>query len=68
MTTATINGRRVELPSNASDSDIRRVGRIADGRTLIRRTREGNYVVPKGSVVPVRDGEVFIDAPKRRKG
>ena len=68
MVEAVVNGRRVVLPSNATGEDIRLAGGMGAGRTLIRRTREGNYVIPKGSPVPVRDGDVFTDAPRRIKG
>jgi hypothetical protein len=68
MATAIINGRRVDLPSNTSAELIREKGSIRKGRTLIRRTREGNHVVPSGASVAVAEGDVFIDAPSRTKG
>ncbi len=68
MASAIINGRRVEIPSTASDDEIRGAGGIKAGRTLIRRDRFGNYVVPRKSQVNVSDGDVFIDAPNRVKG
>jgi len=67
MATVIINGRRVELPSNTTDDEIRSSGGIGQGRTLIRRTREGNYVIPHGSTA-VKDGDTFTDAPRRIKG
>jgi hypothetical protein len=68
MPTAIINGRRVELPDSASDSDIRRAGRIGPQRNLLRRSREGNFLVSRGARVDVSDGDVFVDAPARVKG
>ena len=68
MATAIINGRRVSVPANTTDEAIRKAGNIDDGRSLIRRTREGNYVVKHGSSVQVKDGEVFTDSPRRVKG
>ncbi|MFI5398506.1 MAG: hypothetical protein ACHQ9S_23495 [Candidatus Binatia bacterium] len=68
MAMAVINGRRVILPDAVSDADIRRVGNIDPKRNLMRRTREGNFLVPRGGQVPVDDGDVFLDAPARVKG
>jgi hypothetical protein len=68
MAEAIINGRRVSLPDTTTERSIREAGGIAQGRTLIRRTREGNMVVPAGSAVRVADGDVFLDAPARVKG
>lgn len=69
MAVAIINGRRTELPdSQTTEAEIRRVGNIDAKRNLIRRTREGNYMVPRGSSVRVNDGDVFVDAPARVKG
>ena len=68
MASAIINGRRVQVPPVAKVEDIRRAGGIADGRTVIRRTREGNFVVRPGEDVNVRDGDTFVDAPPRVKG
>ena len=68
MATAIINGRRVQVPPVAKIEDIRKAGGIADGRNVIRRTREGNYVVRPGEEVAVGDGDVFVDAPPRIKG
>ena len=68
MAMAVINGRRVILPDTVSDGDIRRVGNIDAKRNLMRRTREGNFMVPRGAQVPVNDGDVFLDAPARIKG
>ncbi len=68
MSTVTLNGRQVELPSVASDDEIRRIGGIPSGRTLIRREKHGNFVVPRGSKSATRDGDVFIDSPARIKG
>lgn len=68
MATAIINGRRVQVPPVASIEDIRKAGDIADGRTVIRRNREGNFVVRPGEEVAVQDGDVFVDAPPRIKG
>jgi len=68
MATAIINGRRVQVPPVAKVEDIRKAGGIGDGRSVIRRTREGNFVVRPGEEVPVQDGDVFVDAPPRIKG
>jgi hypothetical protein len=68
MATAVINGRRVEIPSATTDAEIRQAGGINNGRTLIRRTREGNIVIPRNSKVKVQDGATFVDAPRRIKG
>ena len=68
MATAIINGRRVEIPPTATDEDIRQAGGISSGRTLIKRERHGNFVIPRGSRANVQDGDVFIDAPARIKG
>jgi len=68
MATAIINGRRVQVPPVATVEDIRKAGGIADGRTVIRRNREGNFVVRPGEEVAVQDGDVFVDAPPRIKG
>jgi hypothetical protein len=69
MATAIINGRRTALPDAVTtDEQIRRIGGIDPARNLMRRTREGNYLVPRGSRVQVDDGDVFLDAPARIKG
>ncbi len=63
-----INGRRVEIPSATTDDEIRQVGGINPGRSLIKREREGNFVIPRRSNVNVKDNDTFIDAPARIKG
>jgi len=68
MSTAIINGRRVEIPSTTTDDEIRQMGDIKPGRTLIKRDRLGNFVIPRKSKVNVRDGDTFVDAPARIKG
>ena len=68
MSTAIINGRRVQVPPVAQVEDIRRAGGIAKGRTVIRRTHEGNFVVRPGEEVTVQEGDTFVDAPPRVKG
>jgi hypothetical protein len=68
MATAIINGRRTEIPSTATDEEVRQMGAISPERTLIKREREGNFVIPRGSRVDVKDGDVFVDAPRRIKG
>jgi hypothetical protein len=68
MPKARINGREVDLPSTTTDDKIRHIAEIDPLRSLIRRTREGNYLVPRGSVVSVDEGDTFIDAPARIKG
>ena len=68
MAQATVNGRRIYVPDATTDSEIRRLGGIRPGRTLIRNDGSGNYVVPEGSQVDVDSGDVFTDAPRRIKG
>jgi hypothetical protein len=68
MATAIINGRRVQVPPVATAEDIRKAGGITEGRTVIRRVREGNFVVRPGEEVAVQDGDTFVDAPPRIKG
>jgi len=68
MATAIINGRRVQVPSVATVEDIRKAGDISSGRSVIRRTREGNFVVRPDEQVNVEEGDVFVDAPPRIKG
>lgn len=68
MAAAIINGRRVEIPSTSTDEAIREAGGITSGRTLIKREKNGNFVVPRRSKLNVKDGDVFIDAPARTKG
>jgi hypothetical protein len=68
MATAIINGRRVQVPPVADVEQLRKAGGIDKGRTMIRRTREGNFVVRPGEEVAVGDGDVFVDAPPRVKG
>jgi hypothetical protein len=68
MATAIINGRRVQVPPVAKIEDIRKAGGIASGRSVVRRTREGNFVVRPDEEVAVEDGDVFVDAPPRIKG
>jgi hypothetical protein len=68
MPEAIVNGRRINVPGATTDAEIRRLGGIRPGRTLIRRDESGSYVVPEGSVVDVESGDVFADAPKRVKG
>ena len=68
MKQVVINGRHVDLPDTATDADIRRAGHIDPKRNVMQRTREGHFMVPKGSSMPVSDGDVFVDAPARVKG
>jgi hypothetical protein len=68
MATVVLNGRRVEIPPTATDEEIRQTGGIPSGRTLIKRERHGNFVIPRGSRPNIKDGDVFIDAPARIKG
>lgn len=63
-----VNGRRMRVPEIVPEGDIRRMGGIDGKRNLMRRTREGNFLVRPGSSVPVNDGDVFVDAPARVKG
>ncbi len=68
MAMAIINGHKMILPETVSDADIRRAGEIDAKRNLLRRTREGNFLVPRGARMQVNDGDVFVDAPARVKG
>jgi hypothetical protein len=68
MAQAVINGRHVVLPDTVTDGDVRRAGGIDGKRNLMRRTREGNFLVGRGSQMQVSDGDVFVDAPARVKG
>lgn len=68
MATAIINGRRVQVPPVATVEDIRKAGGIKEGRSILRRTREGNFVVRPDEEVSVDEGDVFVDAPPRIKG
>ena len=68
MATALINGKRVQIPDSSSTDDIRKAGKIKNGRTLIHRKRDGNYALRSGAKVNVKDGDTFTDAPARTKG
>lgn len=68
MARVTLNGRNIDIPSTATDLDVKQAGGIHSGRTLIRRERTGNYVIPRGSRVNAKDGDVFVDSPNRIKG
>lgn len=69
MAFAIINGRRAELPDRVTTpEEIRRVGGIRDGRSVLQRTRVGNQLLAPGVPVEVSDGDVFVDAPARIKG
>ena len=68
MAAAIINGRRVQLPDTADEGEIRQAGGIRDGRILFKREKAGNFVIPRGSKVHVKDGDVFNDSPRRIKG
>lgn len=68
MTSVVINGRRTRIPSNPTASDIRRAAGIRDDRILMRRAREGNFVVPPRTRLAVSSGDTFVDAPRRIKG
>lgn len=68
MPFAIINGRRVDLPGSTTAQRIREVGGIAPGRNLIRRTREGNFLVRPGQIIDIEEGDRFVDAPARVKG
>ncbi len=64
-----LNGREVVIPDSVTvDTKIRELGQIDPARNLIRRTREGNFLIPKGSRVTVSDGDRFDDTPARTKG
>jgi hypothetical protein len=67
MPIARINGRDVVIPSTTTDTQIREVAQIDPQRNLIRRTREGNFLVPRGAPIEVEEGDTFIDAPARVK-
>jgi hypothetical protein len=68
MPRAMINGRAVEIPRSTTDVAVREIARIDPERNLIRRTREGNFLVPRGTPIDVDEGDTFIDAPARVKG
>jgi len=68
MAETMIGGRMANIPSPATDEEIRKAGGIKNGRILMMRKREGNIVIPRGSKVNVQDGAVFVDAPPRIKG
>lgn len=68
MATAIINGRRVQIPAVSTVEEIRKAGGIEEGRRVLQRTREGNFVVAPDEPVNVQDGDVFVDAPPRIKG
>jgi len=69
MAKVKINGREVFLPDSVTTAEeIRRVGDVRQGRNLIKRTREGNYLVPSGLKLTINDGDQFTDAPSRVKG
>jgi hypothetical protein len=68
MAKAMINGKWVEIPDSTTDAEIRGAGQIDQGRTLIRRVGNDNYVIPPGQLVNVNDGDIFLDAPARIKG
>ena len=69
MAFAIINGRRTELPDRVTTAEeIRRIGGIRDGRSVLQRTRVGNHLLTPGVPVEIHDGDVFVDAPARIKG
>jgi hypothetical protein len=69
MPEAYINGRKVYIPDSVTTVDeIRQAGNIGPLRNLILRSREGNFLVPRGAPVTVNEGDQFIDAPARVKG
>ncbi len=68
MPEAIINGRRVNVPGTTTDAEIRRMGGIGSGRTLLRQSGSETYVVPEGSPLSVSSGDEFADAPRRVKG
>jgi hypothetical protein len=68
MPTVKINGRVVEVPRSTDGYALREAGGVAIDRSLIRRTREGNYLVPGESTIDIEEGDTFIDAPARIKG
>lgn len=68
MASVIINGRRMEIPQSTTADELKEVGGIKNGRNLIHRRREGNFVVRPGSKMNIKDGDVFVDAPPRTKG
>ena len=48
MATAIINGRRTEIPSTATDEEVRQMGAISPERTLIKRERGAISSYPEG--------------------
>ena len=64
-----IDGRDVYIPDSITTvEEIRLAGNIGPHRNFIKRTREGNFLLPKGSRITVNEGDQFIDAPTRAKG
>ena len=51
-----------------ADAELRKLTAIPAARNLVRRTREGAFLVPRGSMVRILEGDTFDDAPARIKG
>ncbi|MFC1855877.1 hypothetical protein ACFL2A_04990 [Thermodesulfobacteriota bacterium] len=68
MTTAIINGRKVQVPGSTSTEGIKQAGNIDKDRVLIHRKKNGNFALNHGEKVNINDGDTFVDAPKRVKG
>ena len=68
METVIINGRRVQVPPTLTDEEIRQAGGINPRRTLIKREKNGNFVIPRGARMNAKAGDVYVDAPARIKG
>ncbi len=66
-----VNGKRVNLPSSASASDIVRASNPYVNpatRAVIKKTPNGNYRVKPGERVSVKPGDKFQVGPDRVKG
>lgn len=63
-----LNKRRVFVPNSLNEVEFRQLGAIDTQRNLVQRTKEGNYLVPRGTVIDMHEDDTFFDAPTRVKG
>ena len=63
MAAVKINGRTVHLPETTSEGEIRQAGGIRDGRNISKKEKTGNFMIPRGSKVHVKDGDIFNNSP-----